>query len=232
MERAAASVRWARSPSAARRGRRTAAPRSAARGTPGTGRWPARDPRAPPDRRSSAGRWPGRPRPGRSRTSGTPPTRPRPAPRRSRRYGRRGSGPRAGTMNVGDADGQGQALHRGGECDRDHRQRHQVVDHRYGEDERAQTVRESACRPEPASRGERGVRGHRRAPAAAGSPPLIARKIRIGTSIPPSPATNGSASRRRSRRSPRSNSRRASSPTTKKNRVIRPVVDPVAQVLA
>ena len=52
--------------------------------------------------------------------------------------------------------------------------------------------------------------------------PLIARKIATGTSIPPIPAVIGSASRRRSRSSPRSNSRRASSPTTKKNSAISP----------
>ncbi len=37
-------------------------------------------------------------------------------------------------------------------------------------------------------------------------------------------ATIGSAKRRRSRSSPRSNSRRASSPTTKKKNVIRPLL--------
>jgi hypothetical protein len=41
--------------------------------------------------------------------------------------------------------------------------------------------------------------------------------------MPPTPATKGSANRRRSRSSPRSNSRRASSPTTKKKNVIRPL---------
>ena len=41
--------------------------------------------------------------------------------------------------------------------------------------------------------------------------------------MPPRPATNGSANRRRSRSSPRSNSRRASSPTTKKKNVISPL---------
>src|SRR5580765_168180 len=42
------------------------------------------------------------------------------------------------------------------------------------------------------------------------------------TPAPPTPASTGSAKRRRSRSSPRSNSRRASSPTTKKKNVIRP----------
>src|SRR6266508_4510183 len=44
-----------------------------------------------------------------------------------------------------------------------------------------------------------------------------------GTSIPPRPATRGNANRRRSRSSPRSNSRRASRPTTKKKHVISPL---------
>src|SRR3954469_21768848 len=43
------------------------------------------------------------------------------------------------------------------------------------------------------------------------------------TAIPPIPASIGSANRRRSRSSPRSNSRRASRPTTKKKNVIRPL---------
>src|ERR671931_364069 len=42
--------------------------------------------------------------------------------------------------------------------------------------------------------------------------------------MPPVPASSGSANRRRSRSSPRSNSRRASSPTTKKKSVIRPLL--------
>src|SRR5919198_1193147 len=45
----------------------------------------------------------------------------------------------------------------------------------------------------------------------------------IATSAPPQPARIGSANRRRSRSSPRSNSRPASSPTTKKKNVIRPL---------
>src|SRR6266851_7545123 len=44
----------------------------------------------------------------------------------------------------------------------------------------------------------------------------------IGTTIPPRPASTGSATRRRWRSSPTSNSRRASRPTTKKKNVIRP----------
>ncbi len=60
-------------------------------------------------------------------------------------------------------------------------------------------------------------------PWAAGPPPLKARKIATGTSIPPLPATSGRATRRRSRSSPMSNSRRASSPITKKKNVIRPL---------
>src|SRR4051812_20038034 len=42
--------------------------------------------------------------------------------------------------------------------------------------------------------------------------------------MPASPAASGSARRDRSRRSPRSNSRRASSPTTKKKNVMRPLL--------
>ena len=43
-----------------------------------------------------------------------------------------------------------------------------------------------------------------------------------GTIMPPRPTTSGSVSRLRSRSSPMSNSRRASSPTTRKKNVIRP----------
>ena len=59
-------------------------------------------------------------------------------------------------------------------------------------------------------------------PCALGLPALNARKIAIGTSMPPSPARNGSATRLRTRSSPMSHSRRASRPTTRKNRVISP----------
>jgi hypothetical protein len=45
-----------------------------------------------------------------------------------------------------------------------------------------------------------------------------------GTSMPPRPASTGSVTRRRCRSSPRSNSRRASSPTTKKKKVIKPLL--------
>src|SRR6266566_4226608 len=45
----------------------------------------------------------------------------------------------------------------------------------------------------------------------------------IASAMPPIPATSGRAKRRRSRSSPRSNSRRASSPTTKKKNVISPL---------
>ena len=41
--------------------------------------------------------------------------------------------------------------------------------------------------------------------------------------MPPIPASRGNAKRRRSRSSPRSNSRRASSPSTKKKNVINPL---------
>ncbi len=59
-------------------------------------------------------------------------------------------------------------------------------------------------------------------PFAPGPPALIARKIAIGTRMPPSAATTGIAMRLRSRSCPRSSSRLASSPTTRKNSVMRP----------
>ncbi len=60
-------------------------------------------------------------------------------------------------------------------------------------------------------------------PTAPGPPWLTARKMPIGRSMPTTPAAAGRMNRRRSRRSPRSNSRRASSPTTRKNSVISPL---------
>src|SRR5690348_3884686 len=60
-------------------------------------------------------------------------------------------------------------------------------------------------------------------PVADGWPAFTARKIATGTTIPPRPATSGIANRRRSRSSPMSNSRRASSPITRKKKVIRPL---------
>src|SRR5215213_8728266 len=60
-------------------------------------------------------------------------------------------------------------------------------------------------------------------PCADGRPALNARKIATATAAPPNPATRGRANRRRSRSSPRSNSRRASSPMTKKKNVISPL---------
>ena len=59
-------------------------------------------------------------------------------------------------------------------------------------------------------------------PLAVGCPALTTRKITTGTIIPPRPAASGTAIRRRSRSSPMSNSRRASSPITRKKNVIRP----------
>ena len=59
-------------------------------------------------------------------------------------------------------------------------------------------------------------------PAADERPKLMARKIAIGMTIPPRATTSGSASRRRSRSSPISNSRRASRPATKKKNAISP----------
>jgi hypothetical protein len=61
-------------------------------------------------------------------------------------------------------------------------------------------------------------------PAAESRPVFRARKIPIGTTMPPRPASTGSATRRRCRSSPRSNSRRASRPTTKKKKVIKPLL--------
>src|SRR5215831_8882843 len=60
-------------------------------------------------------------------------------------------------------------------------------------------------------------------PPADGWPAFTARKIATGTTIPPRPATSGIANRRRSRSSPMSNSRRASSPITRKKKVIKPL---------
>ncbi len=59
-------------------------------------------------------------------------------------------------------------------------------------------------------------------PCAAGPPALNAKKIPTGTAIPPSAAATGIARRWRSRSSPVSSSRLASSPTTRKKKVIRP----------
>ncbi len=61
-------------------------------------------------------------------------------------------------------------------------------------------------------------------PCADGLPAFATRKIPIGTTIPPRPASSGRVTRRRCRSSPRSNSRLASSPITKKKNVIRPVL--------
>src|SRR5438067_5277971 len=60
-------------------------------------------------------------------------------------------------------------------------------------------------------------------PCADGRPASKARKIATATVMPPIEASSGRAKRRRSLSSPRSNSRRASSPTTKKKNVIRPL---------
>ena len=59
-------------------------------------------------------------------------------------------------------------------------------------------------------------------PCADGRPALAARKMAIGTIIPPRPVSTGSVSRLRSRSSPVSHSRRASRPTTRKKNVISP----------
>src|SRR5262245_33102281 len=60
-------------------------------------------------------------------------------------------------------------------------------------------------------------------PCAEPRPTLQARYTAIATAIPPSPASTGSKERRRSRSSPRSSSRLASSPSTKKKNVISPL---------
>ena len=61
--------------------------------------------------------------------------------------------------------------------------------------------------------------------ACAPEPPALkAVKIRIGIAIPPSEAKTGIAKRWRSRSSPVSSSRLASSPTTRKKKVIRPLL--------
>ncbi|OLT17544.1 hypothetical protein BJF80_16695 [Serinicoccus sp. CUA-874] len=59
-------------------------------------------------------------------------------------------------------------------------------------------------------------------PRTESLPAFRATKIRAGTIIPPRAAITGAATRRRSRRSPTSNSRRISSPATKKKMAIRP----------
>ena len=59
-------------------------------------------------------------------------------------------------------------------------------------------------------------------PAAPSPPALIARYSAPAVTMPPSPATTGIAIRVRSRSSPRSSSRLASRPTTRKNSVISP----------
>ena len=59
-------------------------------------------------------------------------------------------------------------------------------------------------------------------PRASSPPGLIARKIAAGTSIPPMPATRGTASRLRSVSSPTASSRRTSRPITKKKTTISP----------
>src|SRR4051794_21782482 len=61
-------------------------------------------------------------------------------------------------------------------------------------------------------------------PRAASPLPLTARYRSTGTTIPNRPATTGRTTRPRSRRSPRSISRRASSPTTRKNSVMSPLL--------
>jgi len=63
-------------------------------------------------------------------------------------------------------DGQGDGGNRAREGDRDHHQRHQVVDHRDREDERSQAVREPAADDRQHAERECGVGRHRGAPPA------------------------------------------------------------------
>ena len=59
-------------------------------------------------------------------------------------------------------------------------------------------------------------------PTAPSPPALMARNTIAAPAIPPRPARTGTAIRERSRSSPTSSSRLASSPTTRKNSVISP----------
>ena len=61
-------------------------------------------------------------------------------------------------------------------------------------------------------------------PWAEARPALKIRKPAMGTTVPPSPARRGRATRRRSLSSPMSNSRRTSRPAMKKNSVISPLL--------
>jgi hypothetical protein len=86
--------------------------------------------------------------------------------------------------------------------------------------------RSGARRPNSVSKSqrERRVGRHRDAPALGGRAPEVEREVdRRAAPMPPTDASNGSTSRRRSRKSPRSNSRRASRPSTKKKNVISPL---------
>ncbi len=109
--------------------------------------------------------------------------------------------------------------------DSDDRERGQVVHHGEGEQEGPHPVR--GPRPDQGEHAERerGVGGHRRAPAVRRRPPGVDDEEDGDRHDHPAEArpASGIASRRRSRSSPRSNSRRASSPTTRKKNVIRPL---------
>ena len=101
-----------------------------------------------------------------------------------------------------------------------------VVDNGHGEDERPQAVGNAVPEDGQQTQGERGVRRHRDAPAPGRRLPDVEGEVdgdghrhptdrchhRQGETAP------------RSRSSPRSNSRRASRPTTKKKKVIRPLL--------
>jgi hypothetical protein len=102
--------------------------------------------------------------------------------------------------------------------------REQVVRHDDGENERPQAVRGPPADQREQPQRERRVGRHRDAPALRSrAPRLNARSIAAAAPMPPTDASNGSTNRRRSRKSPRSNSRRASRPSTKKKNVISPL---------
>src|SRR3954447_20511142 len=79
-----------------------------------------------------------------------------------------------------------------------------------------------ATRPSSASANAVSVDIAAAQPSAPEPPALRARQIATGSAIPPSAATTGIATRERSRSWPRSSSRLASRPTTRKKSVIRP----------
>ncbi len=108
---------------------------------------------------------------------------------------------------------------------RDHDQRDDVVDDREGQHERPQPHREARADERQQAERERRVGRHRDPPAVSRRPPGVQGEVdqRPGRQSRRARPASGSANLRRSRSSPRSNSRRASSPTTKKKKVISPL---------